>query len=181
MTFFNRGEKSPKEITEAVVLQAVAEITAFQTVLQTFLEQNTLSQKIPVHQAFESATELLSLVGALRKYINRYKEEYNLHLVTYPTSQKLEQFYTEAKTFHQLLGLSKSLNEGVDAPSPIEASDVAEYVWDKVAANEKSSNSSDVKCNLCKKHTNTPTPVDRKNQYTCSTVNVKHRYRNKRK
>lgn len=176
MTCFNRGENSPKEITEEVVLQAIAEITAFQSVLQTFLQQNSLSQKIPVHQAFETATELLSLVAALRKYINRYKEEYNLHLVTYPTSQKLEDFYTEATTFHKLLGLSKSLNEGVDSPSQIEASAVAEYVWDKVAANEKSSNSSDAKCNLCKKHIKSPTPLDRKNQYTCSTVNVKHRY-----
>ena len=94
-----------KELTELVVHNELNEITAFKVVLNSFLQKHPLTEKLPVHDALKSATELISLVSVLRKHLKRFNQQYGVHLVGYATLEKMEKLYADASTFWKLLSL----------------------------------------------------------------------------
>ena len=117
-----------KELMEQVVHDEFNEITAFRVVLNSFLEKNVLSQKVPVDDAFNSASDLLSLVSVLRKHLEQFNRQYGVHLVGYATLEKIEKLFYECSAFHELLSLQKELDTGVQPRSPIHTSSVADFV-----------------------------------------------------
>ena len=171
MASVDTEEISFKELTELVVHNELNEITAFKVVLNSFLQKHPLTEKLPVDEALKSATELISLVSVLRKHLKWFDQQYGVHLVGYATLEKMEKLYADASTFGKLLSLKNELDSGVEpcSPSPVDASSVAEFVFE---------NTTSLKCSSCKKDCKV---TDRKSQLTCRTIDVKRRYRQKQK
>ena len=171
MASVDTEEISFKELTELVVHNELNEITAFKVVLNSFLQKHPLTEKLPVHDALKSATELISLVSVLRKHLKRFNQQYGVHLVGYATLEKMEKLYADASTFGKLLSLKNELDSGVEpcSPSPVDASSIAEFVFE---------NTTSLKCSSSKKDCKA---TDRKSQLTCRTIDVKRRYRQKQK
>ena len=67
MASVDTEEISFKELTELVVHNELNEIIAFKVVLNSFLQKHPLTEKLPVHDALKSATELISLVFCFKK------------------------------------------------------------------------------------------------------------------
>ena len=84
----------------------------------------------------------------------------------------MEKLYADASTFGKLLSLKNKLDSGVEpcSPSPVDASSIAEFVFE---------NTTSLKCSSSKKKDCKVT--DRKSQLTCRTIDVKRRYRQKQK
>ena len=158
---------------------AIMEITAFQKVLQKYLQENSIIRKIPVHQAVESTRELMSIVSVLINYFQRFTDKYNVNLVKYATLHKIEKLYEEVGYFHKLLGTQQDLDSDTLPPHQIEASAVADYVCHN-SRKKQSPKLSRVKCQICKENCRPSAHRDRKNQFTCATVDVKRRYCQKR-
>ena len=79
MASVDTEEISFKELTELVVHNELNEITAFKVVLNSFLQKHPLTEKLPVHDALKSATELISLVSVLRKHLKWFNQQYGVH------------------------------------------------------------------------------------------------------
>ena len=149
------------------------DIAAFEIMLGNFIVHNDLTSKIDVEKAFQLSCELIAISDVFTKHLQEFKKCYNCTLLTFNTANELRIRTENVRVLKKCASAKMSLMCPLCPPDEINAQSVAEYVSEQL--NQKGERKSKSSCPdkqvtaNCKRYK----PTDRKNQYTCQTINRK--------
>ena len=158
----------------------IKDVAAFEVMLGNFIVHNELTSKLDLEKTFQLSCELIAISDVFTNHLQKFKKRYNCTLLTFNTANELRLRTEKVRVFKQCASAKLSLMCPLCPLDEIDAQSVAEYVSEQL--NQKGewksksgcpdkqltakSKTVTVKCKLYK-------PIDRKNQYTCQTINRK--------
>ena len=150
----------------------IKDISAFEIMLGNFIVHNDLTSKIDVEKAFQLSCELIAISDVFTRHLQEFKKHYNCTLLTFNTANKLRLRTVNIRVLKKCASAKMSLMCPLCPHDEIIEQSVAEYVSEQI--NQKGewkskSGCADKQVTNCKRYK----PTDRKNQYTCQTINRK--------
>ena len=156
-----------------IIENCFKDLAAFEIILGNFFVHNDLTSKIDVEKAFQLSCELIAISDVFTKHLKEFKKCYNCTLLTFNTANELRIRTENVRILKKCASAKMSLMCPLCPPDEIDAQSVAEYVSEQL--NQKGEQKSKSSCpnKQVTANCNHYKPTDRKNQYTCQTINRK--------
>ena len=162
------------------IKDCIKDVAAFEVMLGHFIVHNDLTSKLDLQKAFQLSCELIAISGVFTNLLQKFKKRYNCTLLTFNTANELRIRTENVRVLKKCASAKMSLMCPLCPPDEIDVQSVAEYVSKQL--NQKGERKSKSGCPEKQLTANCKTvtvdckrykPTDRKNQYTCQTINRK--------
>ena len=141
--------------------------------LGNFIVHNDLTSKIDVEKAFQLSCELIAISDVFTKHLQEFKKHYNCTLLTFNTANKLRLRTENVRVLKKCVSAKMSLMCPFCPLDEIDVQSVAEYVSKQLNQKEEWKSKSSCPDKQVTTNCKCYKPTDRKNQYTCQTINRK--------
>ena len=149
------------------------DLAAFEIMLGNFAVHNDLTSKIDVEKAFHLSCELIAISDVFTSHLQKFKKCFNCTLLTFNTANQLRIRTEQVRVLKRCASAKLSLMCPMCPREEISVQSVAEYVCGHIKKKGERKSKSHCPDKQLTKNCELYKPTDRKNQYTCQTVNMK--------